>query len=99
MEKNMSIKIDTKVNKVIITVEAQDQISTEETTINIKCTEKIVISLDETLREEEVYERVTRMINNVEDCINRRKKAVETLIEILSSVGRSRVDKFIYYSE
>ncbi len=95
----MSIKIDTKVNKVIITVEAQDQISTEETTINIKCTEKIVISLDETLREEEVYERVTRMINNVEDCINRRKKAVETLIEILSSVGRSRVDKFIYYSE
>lgn len=99
MEKNMSIKIDTKVNKVIITVEAQDQISTEETTINIKCTEKIVISLDETLREEEVYERITRMINNVEDCINRRKKAVETLIEILSSVGRSRVDKFIYYSE
>ena len=95
----MSIKIDTKVNKVIITVEAQDQISTEETTINIKCTEKIVISLDETLREEEVYERITRMINNVEDCINRRKKAVETLIEILSSVGRSRVDKFIYYSE
>jgi hypothetical protein len=95
----MDVKIDTKVNKAIVTIEAQDQVTTEETTINIKCSEKIVVSLDETLREEGLYERVTRTIERIEDCISRRKKAVELLIEVLGSIGRSRVDKFIYYSE
>ncbi len=95
----MDIKIDTKVNKAIVTIEAEDQITTEETTINIKCSEKIVISLEEIPREEGIYERVVRAISNVEECINRRKTTIERLIEVLGSIGRSRVDKFIYYSE
>ena len=98
METKMDVKIDTKVNKAVIVVEAEDQITVEETTINVKCAEKIVVNLEEVLREEEVYERVTRAIRNVEECIGRRKKAIEALIEVLSTV-RGRVDSFIYHSE
>ncbi len=98
METKMDVKIDTKVNKAVIVVEAEDQITVEETTINVKCAEKIVVNLEEVPREEEVYERVTRAIRNVEECIGRRKKAIEALIEVLSTV-RGRVDSFIYHSE
>lgn len=98
METKMDVKIDTKVNKAVIVVEAEDQITAEETTTNVKCAEKIVVNLEEVLREEEVYERVTRAIRNVEECIGRRKKAIEALIEVLSLV-RGRVDSFTYYSE